>query len=86
MDVVDDECKLLDKLLLPELDDDEVLITIADVDVVLFSWLLIDVDGRGASRSFASNTDHEPSKICWSCANLLNANNLLLTLELNHPG
>lgn len=33
-DVVDDECKPLDKLLLPELDDDEVLITLADDDVV----------------------------------------------------
>lgn len=33
-DVVDDECKPLDKLFKPELDDDEVLITLADDDVV----------------------------------------------------
>lgn len=35
VDVVADECKPLDKLLLlPELDDDDVLITLADDDVV----------------------------------------------------
>lgn len=83
-DVVDDECKPLDKLFKPELDDDEVLITLADDDVVQLR-VLFGVDGCDANRALANNTG--PSTIGWGCAfGVLECEQLASDVGVESPG